>query len=240
MKRSLVITKDRKLSYVGNAKAGNTTIFNLLFYYDHQFLYPYKNIYESKNALNRSPIAKINALNNTLVFSFVRNPFRRILSCFFSKVVSESDEKYFFLRDRLVCNYSMNPKDDNRVNFKKFLFFVKEQFKNREIQDVNVHWRPQIVNLSLGQPRIDYIGRIEKFQSQITHILYEINAPSNIFDFVKVQYNVTGSNKMKLDDFFDKESINLVLDLYKEDFEAFGYSKELIDRENYSDDFIHL
>ena len=240
MKRNLAITRNRKLCYVGNAKAGNTTIFNLLFYYDRNFLYPYKNIYESKNALKREPIAKINASNDTLVFSFVRNPFRRILSCFFSKVVSESDEKYFFLRDILVCNYSMNPKDEPQVNFKKFLNFLSDRFKERDYQNINVHWRPQITNLTLGNPRIDYIGRIENFLTQITYILQKVDAPSMLFDFIEVQYNVTGSNKMKLSDFFDEEATNLILDLYKEDFEVFGYSKELIDNQIFSNDFIYL
>lgn len=240
MKRNLVITRDKKLSYVGNAKAGNTTIYNLLFYYDRNFFYPYNNIYDSKNALKRSPVEQINTSNDTLVFSFVRNPFRRILSCFFSKVVSESDEKYFSLRDRLVGDYSMNPKDDPQINFKKFLKFVKNQFKYQNIYDINVHWRPQIINLTSGNPRIDCIGRIETFQPQIIQILQKINAPNSIFDVVKVQYNVTGSNKVKLNDFFDEETSNLIVNLYEKDFAAFGYNKDFQVDEVFSNDFIHL
>ena len=130
----------------------------------------YYYIYDSKNALRRSPIPKINSSDETTLFTFVRNPYRRILSCFFSKVVSESDEKYFFLRDCLVGKYTMNPKDSNQVNFKKFLNFVEDKFNSQNLQDINVHWRPQTTNIFRGNPNIDYIGRIETFRNQMSFI----------------------------------------------------------------------
>ena len=131
-------------------------------------------------------------------FTFVRNPFERLISAWNSFVV--------------------NGKVDN--NFEKFI-------KNRGVgyllyEDSSVandHWFPQnyYVEFSDGEKFINFVGKFENLEEDWRMVGDKIGIKSKI---TKRQYQTT---KEYYRSFYTDELIEIVSDFYKRDLELFNY-----------------
>ena len=150
---------------------------------------------------------------NLFKFTFVRNPFERILSAWLNKVV-EGDAKY-----QIYPGF----RDNSQQSFSRFLTALEagELYNNR-------HWRPQCSVLMLPLSQFDFVGRVERFAKDFSVVLDSIERSIDYRDLDALYPTDKGkATKAKelLGKYYTRREVASVLDLYSTDFDELGYSK---------------
>ena len=189
---------------------------------------------------------KIN-LNNYTVFTFVRNPYDRFYSLYThtKKIFNKSYVCVLSLFVLFVLLCKILPTyiciiiatlitvyvciKFNYISLafaiytKPFNAFIKEHFKS--IYDVGYNmYKPQ--NSYIEKININFIGREEHFENDVNHILYKIgekDSTNNTLNSTNIHTLKRVNNSYKYIDKFNKETIQLVNNIYKKDFEKFNY-----------------
>lgn len=145
--------------------------------------------------------------NQYYKFTFVRNPWDRVFSAFNylkSGGVSKDDLKWKSV---------FNKYDD-------FNIFVKEWLDNDNIL-LSLHFMPQIYFLknSYGVIEFDFIGKFETLENDYNYLKLKFNG--------KELKRINVSNQsITYKNAYNKESIEKVRKLYKQDIELLGYDFE--------------
>jgi hypothetical protein len=159
----------KPLAYVLNPKVASTVSHNFIFYVNHGYRYfdPYQ--------LWHSPIGVL-GLGGTEIrpdalalflrfkpetYSIVRDPYRRFISAFLSKVFTDEDPAYLSFRDQLTSlqGIDLSPEADPAQSC---LAFAKWLARQEMLHDIDSHFRPQYLNLgSDTRFSVDTILRIE-------------------------------------------------------------------------------
>lgn len=148
-------------------------------------------------------------------FSFVRNPYSRALSCYLEKIAGEQ-----WLRDIRLPGLGFDPSDD--VSFAEFLRRVSVQ----EHRDMDIHWAPQHHLLSLRKVQYGFLGRFETFQADLRRLvdILGLDVPDELLE--RRTAHVTAAAQ-KLHDYYDDETLDLVQEIYRKDFDLLGYGRDL-------------
>jgi hypothetical protein len=155
-------------------------------------------------------------------FAFTRNPYARIVSCFLNKFGSQSTENDPQANRRMLMGLGLGIR--RQPDFLEFLSAVKEQPHCQ----MDIHWLPQtIVFKGFVAPAI--IGRFERFESHFTEILRHIGGTQypSIEDARKYYphfYNI-GAESI-LSRLVGKKERELISEIYRDDFDALGYSPD--------------
>ena len=90
---------------------------------------------------------------------------------------------------------------------------------------MDVHWRPQYDICRPCDIKYDYIGYYETMHDDAKDVLREIDAGSEmLFPQTDFDTRVLGSNEyLKLFENVSVTDIRRILDVYKNDYEVFGY-----------------
>ena len=136
-------------------------------------------------------------------FSFVRDPFTRIESCYLDKIVPNAFPHF---RRQLGLPAS------GEVSFLDFLRHVAKQ----RPKAMNRHWRPQSDLISPNVP-LGFIGRFETFDAHFAYVLDRLN--------ISLPRESRGhSTGVGLEPkLAGPEEISLIREIYRADFERFGY-----------------
>jgi len=150
------------------------------------------------------------------VFTFVRNPFSRILSCYKSKVeVGIGPKKHLIaMRD------GVKPEDADltkHISFREFLELISTQ----KSIDMDIHWRPQVDQTMIDFIKYDFIGRYENFSADLAHIINKVSPDKFEFDIPRPRNKTKAMEELNA--YFDDDSIKIVRKIYANDFTAFGY-----------------
>jgi len=149
--------------------------------------------------------ANIN-LDNYIKFTFVRNPFDKLLS--------------FYLC--WVNNRQIN-RNSNKMNFDEYIQYVKNIVSNRiylnytkridkNNNDIS-HFIPQ--HEMIGNHKMDFIGRFENYENDIKKLEKVIGLDlSNIY---------ISKNKVNYRDYYNDKNRKIIEELYAEDFKRFNY-----------------
>lgn len=163
---------------------------------------------------------------NYFKFTFVRNPWDRILSCYLNKIMKDpnfEDKNYAhgiarFLQPYRVFHGGMSFKD-----FVKAISKIDDKISNP-------HFRSQYYMLIDDQDKIivDYVGKFESLSEDFKKVAARCGLPSSELPHI----NKT-ENRKNYTEYYDEETIRLVAERYKKDIELFGYkfkSSDSIDR----------
>jgi len=144
-------------------------------------------------------------------FSFVRNPYSRALSCYLEKIAG-----HMWLRDLRLPELGFQPDED--VTFVEFLRKVADQAP----AEMDIHWAPQHHLLSLDKVSYGFLGRFEQLHSDLRSVIAHlgITAPAGLL--ARPTLHRTGASE-KSAQFYDPESVDLVREIYREDFNRLGY-----------------
>lgn len=148
----------------------------------------------------------------TFVFTFVRNPFVRAFSCYRDKISRPN-----LIRDRFCLKYGWDPRRE--ISFVDFLRTISMS----DPCDEDQHWRPQAHNVMAFAVPIDFVGNLEHYDEDIDHLRRTIGLSAK--GEVKNAYKLKSETLMQKS--FSDASIRLVLEKYGDDFERFGYGKEM-------------
>lgn len=153
-------------------------------------------------------------------FSFVRNPWSRVVSCYNKKILNCDDlGKMYFL-----SRYSgLRP----MMAFDDFVRWLGSTEGRDEIADP--HWLSQwrLLHGADGVPLYDHLGRLEQFDEDKRLIFSVIRTPEP--EVPKARRSQDMFIKPMHDDFhdyYDSATRDIVAERYEKDIEAFGYSFE--------------
>lgn len=157
-----------------------------------------KKLFRHPSQLSAEEVA---ALNTLFQFTVVRNPYTRTLSAYLEKV------ELRFAKGRKV-----------ESSFSEFL----NSLINGKLYS-NAHWAPQNSLLLLPLEEFDFIGKVETLEEDMAYIRGRILKTDEASEPIKsFRPHATGANE-KLKHYYDESSIEIVRNLFREDFELFGY-----------------
>jgi hypothetical protein len=205
-------TPDLPLIYVGNPKAGCSTIKQSLkaaqadlFARANRPFRREESPHSDDECLRRKGLAPADCRGRYL-FTCVRNPFVRALSAYLDKVEGQDWSKFSELQ-------SMRD-----VSFEAFLRAI-DQYPPSRLDD---HFRPQHINLNSANVAYDAVFFLENANA-IGSYLAEI-VPG--FRLDRFSPHARGAAE-KMGSYYSPSTIELVRQIYAKDFEAFGYSRDV-------------
>jgi hypothetical protein len=132
-------------------------------------------------------------------FAFVRNPWDRVVSCYFNKVVTKSHPPF------AIC-YGKS--------FEEFVYFIN----SCDLTQVDIHIQLQTKLIPLEH--VDFVGRMERFSKDIKYVLKRIGMNCGEIQ----RYNA--SKHEHYSQYYNNITRRIIADKYKADIEAFGYQFE--------------
>lgn len=171
----------------------------------------------------------------TPVFTFVRNPYSRVLSAFFDKAagVQRNGSRYRagILPD-MMRRYGVDLEGDfdQIAAFRRFLMFVRDTTRFHKPMDPDIHWSSQsghISTLVRGGGRYALIAPMERFTQGMAAAL-ALAPTAHPPDLAALpRFNESEGHGPKrahpVADYFDDLASFMVRDVYRKDFRLFGY-----------------
>ena len=155
-------------------------------------------------------------------FAFVRNPYSRLFSGYRNKVMDlNSPWRGFRESIRELAGYPTPPGETpGMVAFRDFVRYVQQQ----PDEERDGHWRSQLGTLCADRIPYDFVGRMEAFAKDFTTVLERFGAPQKLKESIT---DVVGaSTPLPNAVAYDTELASSVYEMYKLDFETFGYERD--------------
>lgn len=155
-------------------------------------------------------------------FTFVRNPFSRVLSCYLDRILGIPGQPVPPARKQL-CRQMKVPLD-YEVSFAEFVEFICSQ----NSYDMNEHWRDQYSTLQCGEISLDFIGKLESLAGDLEFVSRRVCRPNETplsHEFNKSPQKTSAT--ARLGEFYDARLTELVRKRYERDFVTYGYAMEI-------------
>lgn len=155
-------------------------------------------------------------------WAVVRDPFTRALSGYLDKVVRGARQAEN-IRKRVSLVWGRPLKDilSKTISFEDYCRALKT-FK-RPV-DFDQHWRPQYRHICGDIIRYDHIFKLEELNQKSAQISKTLRLPE--MEFSSGSRHATGSSG-RLRDYYTPKTADIIREVYREDFENFGYSMDL-------------
>lgn len=156
--------------------------------------------YNRPSSLSHSQLKKIQ--NDYFKFTFVRNPYTRIIAAYLNKIIPNKNGKC----NRVAKFLGRSP--DTEISFSDFLEYLEQGGINQ-----NAHWARQHDLLPIPLEEFDFIGRTENLTNDLNYVLAHIFKTKP--QIVSVREHKTNAERMLQE--LDKKTKNRILKLYKVD-----------------------
>ncbi len=206
-----MVLEDRKLVYLEMPKVANCSIKGSMLR---------QNFPDDYSVQNESMKYTVHVLGKRYrdyyKFTFVRNPFERLVSCYESKYHKDKKMLGSPYMKELVYEYYLFgylKKDRGFTNFVCRIALIPDAYKEH-------HFKPQtaIVYDADGKCRVDFVGKYEHLNEQFGRIISK-------YDLDELpMYNKTDHKNYM--DYYNVFTARLAYFIYKEDIQRFGYEKE--------------
>ncbi len=212
----VVVDLERGFLYNRIPKAANTTLMCALFqtYFaedltSEELARRAKSFHSVPSELDKKAVEKI---DNLFKFTFVRNPYSRTLSAYLDKISRpEKSREYRAKVPQLFKKFGPRP------SFYDFCQYLADGGLY-----ANKHWAPQVSLFALPPEKFDLIGKIEKLNQDFEKVLKNLpglKSPGN-----PGRVGTTTSASTKIDQHYNTNLLQLIRDLYQEDFNKLNYS----------------
>lgn len=211
-------------------KAACSTVGQVLYHADNGSFFA-GDIHDATHGVVKWPapeFAAVLARADRFVFSAIRNPYARLLACYFDKVCARQRDGTYYrgnLRAILTQHYGADLSDDAdpRPGFRRFVLFVRDTLRTVDRFWFDRHWTPQAQHLrsfAVNGVTFDHLFRVEQFADGIVPVLARLpQRPLTVPHF-----NVAARPELPVESFFDDLTLHLVHEIYRWDFDLFGYS----------------
>ncbi len=209
--RHFIVAREKKVIYLEMPKVANTSIKASIFKYDSKEDVPVIHILASENMI----CTVGNTEQDYFKFTFVRNPFERLVSCYESKY--KSDRKFLGKsKEHLWFDYYLFgyiKEDKGFDTFVRKISIIPDRLKD-------FHFIPQynIIYDKKGKCMVDYVGKLENMDRAYQRLKEK-------YDFGDLPY-MNQSGKKAWMDYYSKETAKIVYRMYRKDIEKFGYVEE--------------
>jgi len=243
---TFIPNQEYKFIYCGIHKVASSTFRNYILKLNdledkidtHFELWHYCHYHLSFYSFNYGNALKILNDKNYFKFTFVRNPWARLLSGYLNKFVTKNKLEHFaydVITD--IYNYKNEKLDlDKSITFEEFLRYLSRKKNN----SLDYHWKPQY--LFLGRTKFDFIGKIENLKEDFEYLKNKLNLPYGLPQRNTNKYTETPTkpfnthwskltpNQLKninqyprYKEFYNEELIELVRNRYQKDLKMFYY-----------------
>lgn len=243
------MTESESLVYRVVPKCACSTIGQILYYSDHGEFFD-GDIHDATEGLHKwaqdnsqERITRKVRSHGAYAFSCVRNPYTRILSSFFDKIcgIQRNGQRYRGnLVPEIIQSYGIDvggpdgTEDFDQIkSFRRFLLFARDTIRFRKPMDPDIHWSAMSGHLAtfIGNGgRFDQIFWTERFNDGMQCVLNAVDLPRDIILTDIPRFNESEGHGPKrahpVEDYFDDLSMHLVYEIYKRDFDLFGYDPE--------------
>ena len=202
-------------------KVANSTLMKTIMYYD-----PLLN-----NELNNSNSTRLNiwylnpdnigiqfakeALDQFFKCAFVRNPLNRILSAYIDKIANPEDPSKGGKPSKVKKR--LGKSSGSPISFEDFIRYLE----CGGIHD-DVHWTPQ-ANLLPPVSYLNFIGHVENMEKDIEKLINHLFPNVHWAGISENRPHSTGAQN-KYTSYYNTRLEQTVADLYRKDFNQFGYS----------------
>jgi hypothetical protein len=147
------------------------------------------------------------------LFTFVRNPYSRLLSAYLDKIAGRGDSSVDYNSVVKACGVERH----TDVSFELFVGYLE----NRGLW-ANPHWAPQVAMIPVKPARLGFIGRVESLERDLATVIDRIFGAGT---FVSTQTRADGRQHAtsRIEQFYDDELARRVYGLYRQDFDTFAY-----------------
>lgn len=236
------MTETETVLYRVIPKCACSTIGQILHYADHGSYYD-GDIHDAKSGLHKwafetsQPIISERAHDGTFTFTCVRNPWTRILSSFFDKIagIQRSGNRYRANQlTPLIKRYGIDVEGDfDQIRaFQRFLLFARDTIRFRKPMDPDIHWSAisgHAGTLVANGGQYHAIFPMEDFQTGMTQVLgrFEQKHPVDVANIPRFNESEGHGPRRahRVEEFFDDLSIHMMHEIYRRDFNLFGYDR---------------
>jgi hypothetical protein len=170
----------------------------------------------------------------TLRFTFVRNPYDRLVSCWANKFLDKPlvKRKLFTEGEFSVERYLAAKKDidaalpegpGQTLSFPDFVTYATSIAE----RGVDYHMQRQSDLLRVPGVPVDFTGKVENFSNDIVRVLDHVGASDELRKRVAVPLNK--SQRSRAQEYYTPELAARVFRAYEADFDLLGYSRALPD-----------
>ena len=147
-------------------------------------------------------------------FTFVRNPFDRLMSCYLQKIVRDTPE-----RATLLTLLGRPPRDDDSIGFDEFIEAISKQTP----AEMDPHWRVQGRQTLQDVIEYDFIGRFEHFDRDLAEAGERISP--NFRPFIHTERRQATGPKPTAE--ISPRTAETIRRVFAEDFERFSYPADI-------------
>lgn len=151
----------------------------------------------------------------TLRFTYVRNPYTRILSCYLDKIVTNQWE-----RQHRLPKLGLDPDAD--VPLLQFLEIVAAQPQD----ELDIHWCPQFLLTGVPHNHYDREFHFERFTDVTIELLGELGLGYLESHVAAKPAHATEAGDL-VEQYIGDDEAALIHEIYADDFVLFGYSTDL-------------
>jgi hypothetical protein len=223
-------------------KCACSSIGQWLHYLDHGAFYPGE-IHEHDATLlkwgNPGQAEVISARlsgTNYVHFTFVRNPFRRLVSAFADKIFGYQSNGHRYrggFIHRKLFDYGVNfgPKSNIVGNFRGFVRFVVDTIERSEPMTSDLHWTPCAAHLAFNAAanpewRPHHVGHVEHLRAGLIEVATKVGMPTDSVPERLPRENTTSLGPVAFGDLYGADEIAMVRRAYRDDFALFGYADD--------------
>jgi hypothetical protein len=167
---------------------------------------------------------------SVLRFSFVRNPYDRMVSCWLDqyreKPLVHGRDVYIdtYLERRKEVDPSLPAGASETLSFSQFVEFALAT-DDLVRTDVSMHWHPQTKILHIPGMKLDFIGKIENFAADFNRVLDFVNASPELRAKLIEPFHF--SKRKPVSEYLTPPLAERIYAAYEEDFDRYGYPKTL-------------
>lgn len=215
--------KAGKYCYFRIPKCANSTISKTLAHYDASIVYDDNNDPDGRVAKSKFVsidairiFSKANLRKKYFLFTFVRNPYVRVLSAYLDKI---DNFKAAFLKTR----YSVRQfSESGEITFEAFVTYLE----NGGLF-LDPHWAPQAFLLPLPPSEIPFIGKVENIDDDLPMLINHLFG-DGVYKDAKNREDSRRKSSELASLYYTDDLKSRVYQLYRVDFDAFSYSQDVI------------
>ncbi len=227
----LSVLPKHKLIYVAVPKAASTRIRKTLARVEGRFS---RSLKPSRRSKYRGPYGPRNMTidsffrlatsTDTLRFSFVRNPYARVVSCWADKFAGKPliggdffIDAYLAIRQEIDTDLPAGA--DRTLSFAEFVVFTAATAKVRH----DIHLQAQDDILNMPGIELGLIGKVETFDADFVRVLDYLNASDEVRREAAIAINESHHHDWSL--YYTRELADRIYRAYERDFDRFSYPR---------------